>query len=231
MKDATILYVADDKEFVELLVNILENNDVSIVQTRLGLGDSLFARLKVSLTQANFAVLVLSRAFFERPWPSFELDEVATIDRGYNNEGGRLLPIWHNITQQDISFRSSALARRIGVSSRFGGTEFVAQEIMSEVKVNASNSHRNYIQQYEIKSRTTTQLSEKNLPDLQKVLVEYFTASELEIMSFQLQIDYEDLSGATKSEKAISLIAYMRRRGRLDELIQLVYQQRPNLIA
>lgn len=55
-----------------------------------------------------------------------------------------------------------------------------------------------------------------------------FNDAELKKLTEDLAIDYEDLQGSTKSEKIQSLVAYLKRRGQIDELIVKLTQERPN---
>lgn len=70
---------------------------------------------------------------------------------------------------------------------------------------------------------------EQNLIQLRKQLGKYFSEGELETLCFDLRIDYENLPGRTKADKARELIETMERNGRLSELVHLCKQQRPNV--
>ena len=48
---------------------------------------------------------------------------------------------------------------------------------------------------------------------IHQLLVDHFNESELKDLCFQLQIDYENLAGSAKPDKARELIAYFDRRG------------------
>jgi hypothetical protein len=60
-----------------------------------------------------------------------------------------------------------------------------------------------------------------------KVLSDYFNKGELRDLCFELGIDYDDLDGDTRRDKARELVAFARRHGRLDELEQAVLRARP----
>jgi len=66
-------------------------------------------------------------------------------------------------------------------------------------------------------------------PKLAIIISTYFDDNEIQDICFQLDVDYEDLAGQTKSAKARNLVQYMERRDRLDELIIKVRQLRPNI--
>ena len=47
----------------------------------------------------------------------------------------------------------------------------------------------------------------------------HFDDSELRSLCFDLGVDYDDLSGLSKADKARELVAYCERRGRTKDLI------------
>ncbi|MCP4357745.1 MAG: hypothetical protein GY796_06995, partial [Chloroflexi bacterium] len=65
--------------------------------------------------------------------------------------------------------------------------------------------------------------------ELNTILAEGFNLDELRGLAFDLNIDYEEIPGETRSRKILELITYMIRRGRAEELLQVCYRLRPNL--
>jgi len=66
--------------------------------------------------------------------------------------------------------------------------------------------------------------------DLQKLrdtLLNYFNYEELLTLSYELEIDFDNLGGDSKAAKARELITYALRRGLLDQLVQAIRQARP----
>ena len=66
------------------------------------------------------------------------------------------------------------------------------------------------------------------LTALHQLLIQHFDDSELQTLCFDLGVDYENLPGQTKADKARELVEYMQRRNRLADLIQLCQQLRPS---
>lgn len=66
---------------------------------------------------------------------------------------------------------------------------------------------------------------------LQDILSQNFDKAELEGLCFELQIEYEELRGQRRSEKARELIAYFQRHGRLPELQDAIQTHRPHLFS
>ncbi|HRQ42572.1 MAG TPA: hypothetical protein PLD25_32045 [Chloroflexota bacterium] len=63
---------------------------------------------------------------------------------------------------------------------------------------------------------------------LRQILNDYFNESELQNLAFDLGVDYENLPGKSKGDKAREIIAFLERRGRLSDLIQTCCRLRPN---
>ena len=67
------------------------------------------------------------------------------------------------------------------------------------------------------------------LTELRKILTNRFNESELRDLCFDLGLDYDDLPGAGKKDKARELVAYYHRRGRIGELIQACLRRWPGI--
>lgn len=64
---------------------------------------------------------------------------------------------------------------------------------------------------------------------LKQFIVGAFSESELRDLCFEVRIDYENLPPGGKSDKARELVVYMERNQRLEVLVTVVRQFRPNL--
>ena len=61
------------------------------------------------------------------------------------------------------------------------------------------------------------------------ILEQHFNDADLRTISFDLDIDYENLAGDVKAIKVIELVEYLSRRGRLGELLATIQKERPNV--
>ena len=61
-------------------------------------------------------------------------------------------------------------------------------------------------------------------------LAKHFSDGELRTLCFDLGVDYDDLPGSGKADKARDLVAYMERRMRLADLLRVARQSRPNVL-
>lgn len=67
------------------------------------------------------------------------------------------------------------------------------------------------------------------LSQLRRSLTQHFSKSELRHLAFDLGVEYEELPGSTRSDKALALIGYLQRYGRFSDLIKQCRQLRPNI--
>jgi hypothetical protein len=95
------------------------------------MGDSLRRSIDRGLRDSRFGIVVLSPDFFAKEWPQRELDGLAARE----TSGGKkvILPIWHNITKEDVLRYSPTLADRVAIPST-KGLKAVVEEILKVVR-------------------------------------------------------------------------------------------------
>jgi hypothetical protein len=64
---------------------------------------------------------------------------------------------------------------------------------------------------------------------LRRVLAERFDEGELRTLCFDLGIEYDDLPGEGRADKARELVAYLERRDRIPDLIEIGERIRPDV--
>lgn len=99
---------------------------VWLAEVELTVGDSLSSAIDDALSKSRFGVVVLSRAFFAKPWPRRELEGLTAREVAVGSKV--ILPIWHEVDEKYIVEKSPVLADRLGVSTRLGLVE-VANKI------------------------------------------------------------------------------------------------------
>lgn len=131
--DVFISHTSEDKaEVVRPLATALRDAGLSVWydEFELRIGDSLRRKIDKGLANSRFGVVVLSRAFFGRGWPEYELDGLVT--RAVSGEQV-LLPIWHNVTKREVMDYSSSLADRVARSTGTHTVEEIAAEIVNVI--------------------------------------------------------------------------------------------------
>jgi hypothetical protein len=136
--DVFICHAGEDKdEVVRPLAHALRARDVEVFYDELTikLGDSLRRTIDKGLIASRFGVVVLSPAFFGKGWPNYELDGLVTREVA----GGRqlILPIWHNVSREDVMGYSPSLADKVARSTAKVSIEELADEIAGVVRPNA----------------------------------------------------------------------------------------------
>ncbi len=136
--DLFICHASEDKTtFVRPLADALKGRHVEVWydEFSLELGDSIRRSIDAGLRQSRFGVVVLSRAFFEKRWPQYELDGLTEIEmRGRDKV---LLPIWHEVSHADVLAQSPSLANRKAITSA-EDIEDVVDAIMRVVRPQGS---------------------------------------------------------------------------------------------
>jgi hypothetical protein len=78
-----------------------------------------------------------------------------------------------------------------------------------------------------VQTANDTNQNAEQLKQLRLILNEFFNSSELQNLCFDLGIDFDDLAGESKSDKARELIEYSLRYGFLAELVTACHERRP----
>lgn len=132
--DVFVSHASEDKdEIARPLYQALTDLgvDVWFDEAELGIGDSLRRKIDQGLVRSAFGVVVFSHAFFAKGWPQYELDGIVTRTvAGEQN----LLPIWHNMTREEVRAQSPSLADKIARSTADFSIEEIAAEIAERVR-------------------------------------------------------------------------------------------------
>lgn len=81
----------------------------------LRVGDSLSESIDLGLTESRYGIVILSPTFFSKHWTKRELRALVVLD-----EQGKILPVWHGVTKQDVAKHSSTLADVIAARTSEG---------------------------------------------------------------------------------------------------------------
>lgn len=90
-------------------------------------GDSLRRSIDIGLSRSRYGVVVLSPSFFEKGWPQWELDGL--IQRQNRAQDTFILPIWHNVTHEEVASFSPSLADKYAIPTSLG-IERVAAKLL-----------------------------------------------------------------------------------------------------
>lgn len=131
--DVFISHAGEDKEAVALpLADALRayGLKVWIDKTELRIGDSLRRKIDYGLAHSTFGVVIFSKSFFAKGWPQYELDGI--VDLSVSGKQ-RMLPIWHEVSKDEVSSHSPSLADKIARSTALSTVAEIAEEIAEVV--------------------------------------------------------------------------------------------------
>lgn len=132
--DVFISHATEDKDaVVRPLAHALRDGGLQVWfdEFELRIGDSLRRKIDAGLSKSRFGVVVLSRSFFRKGWTNYELDGLVT--RAVSGEQV-LLPIWHDITKQELIDYSPSLADKVARSTGTHTVEEIAAEIVQVIR-------------------------------------------------------------------------------------------------
>ena len=127
--DVFISHASEDKDAViRPLANALVQHGLRVWydEFELKIGDSLRRKIDKGLANSRFGIVVLSRDFIKKGWTNYELDGI--ISKAVSGEQV-MLPIWHEITKQEIIAYSPSLADKVARNTSSYTIDEIANEI------------------------------------------------------------------------------------------------------
>jgi len=127
--DVFISHASEDKDtIVRSLANALTGCGLKVWydEFTLRIGDSLRQKIDKGLANSRVGLVVLSPSFIAKGWTNYELDGIVTRTVSGDQI---LLPIWHNITKQQVIDFSPSLADKVARSTATHTVQEIATEI------------------------------------------------------------------------------------------------------
>jgi hypothetical protein len=127
--DVFVSHASEDKESVARpLAEKLRQLKLRVWfdEFELKIGDSLRRKIDKGLANSKFGVVILSKSFIKKGWANYELDGIVT-----KSVSGQqvILPIWHDITKQEVIDYSPSLADKLARNTAINTIEEIAEEI------------------------------------------------------------------------------------------------------
>lgn len=132
--DVFVSHATEDKDsVVRPLAHALVQHDLRVWydEFELRIGDSLRRKIDAGLARSRFGIVVLSHAFFSKNWPQYELDGLVTLEMTGKQV---ILPLWHNISKNEVMANSPSLADKVARSTADFTIDEIAQEIADVIK-------------------------------------------------------------------------------------------------
>lgn len=137
--DVFISHASEDKDVVvrPLAAALMaEGLNVWYDEFELRIGDSLRRKIDQGLANSRVGLVVLSHSFIAKGWTNYELDGIVT--RSISGEQV-LLPIWHNISKQEVIAYSPSLADKVARNTATHTVEEIASEIAALIENQKTN--------------------------------------------------------------------------------------------
>lgn len=127
--DFFISHASEDKGiFVRGLAEALRARGAAVWydEFTLKVGDSLRREIDRGLANSRFGIVVLSRHFFIKEWPQRELDGLWPLEV---DGVARILPVWHEISKDEVARYSPMLADKIALNTSLMSTDEIADRL------------------------------------------------------------------------------------------------------
>jgi TIR domain len=132
--DAFICHASEDKaQIARPLANCLTNQGLNVWydEFTLKVGDSLTRKIDTGLRNSDFGIVILSKNFFLKNWPQAELDGLYA--KAMAGTRKVILPVWHDITMQEVYDYSPTLVDLVGLRTR-DGIDKIAGSLKEEIR-------------------------------------------------------------------------------------------------
>lgn len=137
--DVFISHASEDKEsFADALCEKLREAGIKVWYDTLSIawGDSLRAKIDNGLKKSKYGIVIISRDYIKKGWTQYELDGLFQREM---TGGKTILPIWHNITKQEVEEFSHSLAGRKALNSSSMTPAEIADELRMILGINNRN--------------------------------------------------------------------------------------------
>ena len=126
--DAFISYATEDLVFASEIAGALKAQGLRIWTAELELkaGERLLDAIEGGLQQSSCGILLITKAYLQKPWTNFEMDALIRQSIESNKQ---LLPIWHGVDKEDVERRHIGLAGIFALHSIIGHPRLI-QELL-----------------------------------------------------------------------------------------------------
>lgn len=163
--DVFISHASEDKDtIVRQLVDTLEKLKLKIWfdEFSLKVGDSLSKSIDDGLQKSKFGIVVISKNFLEKRWTDYEYRSLLSKE---NNGKKVILPIWHNISKDEVKKFSLYLSDKVALDTSKSSINNIALRLTEIIRPDIYQNIKQYFLFKELfkNSKTeTVKLSELN---------------------------------------------------------------------
>jgi hypothetical protein len=151
--DAFISHAFEDKDSIaRSLATKLSNYGLKIWfdEFSLEVGDSLIDSIDKGLANSRFGIVILSKSFLSKGWTKYELKGLLTREIGNDKV---VLPVWHNISKDEIIGISPTLADKFALNSSSQSIDEIAVRLIRVIRPDIFENISRYVAWQKIKSK------------------------------------------------------------------------------
>lgn len=133
--DVFISHSADDKDsYISELAEELKASGVTIWYDtdNIGWGQSIRKEIDKGLANSKYGIVVISPSFIEKYWTNYELDGILNKEGSTGNQ--MILPIWHNVTADQVKKYSFSLAGKLALNSAINTIDDIVGNVKQLIK-------------------------------------------------------------------------------------------------
>lgn len=187
--DVFISYTSSDKDAIARpLAKKLSNYGLNIWfdEFTLEVGDSLIESIDKGLASSKFGIVILSKSFLEKGWTKYELRGLLSREIGKSKV---LLPIWHNISRDEITEISPTLADKFALNTSSQSLDEITIKLIQVIRPDIFENLLRYILWLRIKAESKT--GYKKLGEIKSAPIRYETLPMN--LRLRLKLLYENL--------------------------------------
>lgn len=158
--DIFISYSAEDKKIVQKLFLLLQkqNFNIWLDQRELKVGDSITEKINEGLLNSCYFIAFIGPNYLDKKWTQLELTAIIGLE---NSENKNILPVWHNISYEDLIKKNPLIADKYALKTE-DGIEKISEAIATYIKGKVdSNSQPTILLPYYLDSSFKVLLSRK----------------------------------------------------------------------
>lgn len=143
--NAFISHASEDKDsFVRELYQTLTNLGLNIWydEFTLKVGDSLSKSIDCGLLNSDYGIIIISQSFLSKGWPDYEYRSLLSREIGNKPV---ILPVWYNVTRENVSQYSLYLADKYAISATDKNINQVALKLLEVLSPNIYKNIARYL--------------------------------------------------------------------------------------
>ncbi|MDT2673339.1 TIR domain-containing protein [Enterococcus malodoratus] len=129
--DIFISYASEDSDYIDKLEASLKKEGFSIWRDKsnIGWGQSIRQSIDNGLLKSKFGLIVISSKYIEKYWTGYELDGILNKESSTGRQ--MVLPLWHNVTKDEIDKKSPSLSNRLALDTRINSLDEIVDNFKS----------------------------------------------------------------------------------------------------